>query len=123
MLTLQLHVTPPPEPRALPPCHSAEDQRGGSQARVDPPAARRVQGAASYFARARARRAHAHPLPTPVWQATNKPADAFGQAEEYADTIRQAVVSFTGHLPFVCCPVLLVVNFRKYVEYVQAIDR
>ena len=58
-----------------------------------------------------------------MWQATNKPADAFGQVEEYADIIRQAVVSFTGHLPSVCVPTLLVLNFRKYVEYVQAIDR
>ena len=55
-----------------------------------------------------------------MWQATNKPADTFAQVEEYADTIRQAVVCFTGHLPSVCCPALLVMNFRKYVEFVAA---
>ena len=55
-----------------------------------------------------------------MWQATNKPADAFAQVEEYADTIRQAVVCFTGHLPSMCCPALFVVNFRKYVAFVAA---
>ena len=55
-----------------------------------------------------------------MWQATNKPADAFAQVEEYADTIRQAVVCFTGHLPSVCCPALLVMNFRLYAVAVEA---
>ena len=55
-----------------------------------------------------------------MWQATNKPADTFAQVEEYADTIRQAVVCFTGHLPSVCCPALLVMNFRQYVVNLAA---
>ena len=62
-------------------------------------------------------RAHADPLLTPV---TNRPASGFEQAEEYASTIRQAVVCITGHLPSVCCPALLVMNFRLYAVAVEA---
>ena len=65
-------------------------------------------------------RAHAEPLADPVWQATNRPASGFEQAEEYASTIRQAVVCVTGHLPSVCCPALLVMNFRLYAVAVEA---
>ena len=50
-----------------------------------PLAARRVQGAASYFACSTlAHHAHANPLLHPVWQATNKPANGQAQVEEYA---------------------------------------
>ena len=55
-----------------------------------------------------------------VWQATNKPANGQAQVEEYADTIRQAVVCITGHLPSVCCPALLIMNFRQYVVNLAA---
>ena len=60
------------------------------------------------------------PCWTPLWQATNKLASGFEQVEEYADTIRQAVVCITGRLPSVCCPALLVMNFRLYAVAVEA---
>ena len=55
-----------------------------------------------------------------MWQATNTPANGQAQVEEYADTIRQAVVCITGHLPSVCCPALLIMNFRQYVVNLAA---